>query len=171
VVANANLIRNTSFPAPALPAKAVFASLVSQGVGLLLLMAALAFTGRLSAWWLLVPMAVATQLLLSLGLGWVLSALNVFVRDLTYAVSVLLLFLMFVSPIAFTEQFVAGSRLKILLYLNPISYLINLYRFPLFYGRAPSVLDLVLGPVAALAMFILGYRFFVRIRPHLTDRV
>ena len=171
VVSNAALLHNTSFPAPVLPVKAVFSGLVGQAVGLVLLLGGLAWTGHFSAWWLLLPLAIVTQLLLSLGLGWILAALNVFVRDLGQAISALLLFLMFVSPIAFTGEFVEGTRLRLLLYVNPISYLINLYRAPLFYGQAPSVLDLTLGPLAALVVFVLGFRFFVRIRPHLTDHV
>jgi lipopolysaccharide transport system permease protein len=171
VVANASLLHNTSFPAAVLPVKAVFGSLLSLAVGLALLLMALGTTGHFSLYWLFLPVAIATQLLLSLGLGWILSALNVFVRDLAQAMSALLLFLMFASPIAFTAEFVANSRLRVLLYLNPISYLINLYRLPLFYGRPPGPADLAVGPLLSLVLFFLGYRFFVRIRPHLTDHV
>ena len=171
VVANANLLHNTSFPAPVLPVKAVFASLGGQAVGTLVLLVALAAAGRCHWSWLWLLLAVSTQLLLSLGLGWILSAVNVFVRDLGQALSALLLVLMFASPIAFTADFLATTRLRILLSLNPISYLIDLYRAPLLDGRAPALLDLVLGPSFALLVFLAGYRFFVRIRPHLTDHV
>jgi lipopolysaccharide transport system permease protein len=171
VVANANLLHNTSFPAPVLPVKAVFASLGGQAIGLTVLLVALAVTGHSRLSWLWLPLAMATQLLLSLGLGWILSAVNVFVRDLAQAMSALLLVLMFASPIAFTADFLAGTRLRILLLLNPISSLINLYRGPLLYGQAPALLDLVLGPLLALLVFLAGFRFFVRIRPHLTDHV
>lgn len=171
VVANAGLLRNTSFPAPALPVKAVLGSLVGQGAGLLLLLPVLAATGHFSLFWLWLPLAIVTQLLLSLGLGWILSAVTVFVRDLAQALPALLLVLMFVSPIAFTADFLAGTRLRVLLFLNPISYLINLYRVPLVYGRSPALLDLALGPLVALAVFLVGFRFFLRIRPHLTDHV
>ncbi len=100
-----------------------------------------------------------------------MSALNVFVRDLAQAISAILLFTMFASPIAFTSDFVRGSRLRLVLDLNPLSYLINLYRVPLVYGRAPALVDLVVAPLVGLLLFWLGFRFFVRIRPHLTDHV
>jgi lipopolysaccharide transport system permease protein len=171
VVGNASLIQNTSFPAPVLPVKAVLGAMVGQAVGLSLLLPVLGWTHHLSVYWLFLPLAFATQLLFSLGLGWILAVLNVFVRDLAQAVSAFLLFLMFVSPIAFTSELVAGSRLRFLIELNPVSHLIELYRMPLVYGRAPSLLSLAVGPLLALLLFQTGYRFFVRIRPHLADHV
>lgn len=171
VVANANLLHNTSFPAPVLPVKAVLGSLVGQAVGLVLLLTLLAATHHASVYWLFLPLALASQLALSLGLGWILSALNVFVRDLAQAISAILLCLMFASPIAFTADFLRESRLRLVLDLNPLSYLINLYRVPLVYGRAPALLDLVVAPLVGFLLFWLGFRFFVRIRPHLADHV
>jgi lipopolysaccharide transport system permease protein len=171
IVSNPNLIHNTSFPAPILPVKAVLSSLVGQAVGLMLLLVLLAATNRVSVHWLFLPVALCAQILLSLGLGWVLAVLNVFVRDLGHAVSHLLLFLMFVSPIAYTREFLGQSPLRLMLDLNPLSYLINLYRDPLVYGHLPRTVDLVGASLVGLAAFLLGFRFFVRIKPYLADRV
>ena len=171
VVGNPNLIHNTSFPAPILPVKAVLASLIGQGVGLLLLMLLLAFSNRASLYWLLVPVAVIVQVLFSLGLGWILAVLNVFVRDLGQVISSLLLMLLFVSPIAYTREFVDDGRARLVLDLNPLSHLIELYRAPLVYGRAPAPLSILIAAGLALACFWLGFRFFVSIKPHLADHV
>jgi lipopolysaccharide transport system permease protein len=171
VVAHASLLHNTSFPAPVIPVKAVLAGMVGQVVGLVLLLALLAASHHASVYWLFLPVALGAQLALSLGLGWILSALNVFIRDLAQAISAILLFVMFASPIAFTGDFLRGSRLRLIVDLNPLSYLINLYRVPLVYGRAPALVDLVVAPLVGLLLFWLGFRFFVRIRPHLTDHV
>jgi homopolymeric O-antigen transport system permease protein len=171
VVTNASLLHNTSFPAPVLPVKAVLAGMVGQLVGLLLLLTVLAARHHVTVYWLFLPVALGAQLALSLGLGWFLAPLNVFVRDLGQAISSILLFVMFASPIAFTADFVQGSPLRFILYLNPLSYLINLYRVPLVYGRAPALLDLVVAPLVGGMLFWGGFRFFVRIRPHLADHV
>ena len=82
-----------------------------------------------------------------------------------------LLVLMFISPIAYTREFIGKSRLRLVLDLNPLSYLINLYRDPLVYGHLPRPLDLMGASLMALAVFFLGFRFFVRIKPYLADRV
>ena len=83
----------------------------------------------------------------------------------------MLMVLMFISPIAYTREFLGQSPLRLVLDLNPLSYLINLYRDPLVYGHLPRALDLVGAPLVALAVFFLGFRFFVRIKPYLADRV
>jgi lipopolysaccharide transport system permease protein len=171
VVGNPNLIHNTSFPAPVLPVKAVLASLIGQSVGLMLLMLLLAFTNRASLYWLLVPVAVIVQVTFSLGLGWILAVLNVFVRDLGQVISSLLLMLLFVSPIAYTREFIGDTRARLVLDLNPLSHLIELYRAPLVYGRAPAPLSVLVATGLALACFWLGFRFFVSIKPHLADHV
>jgi lipopolysaccharide transport system permease protein len=97
--------------------------------------------------------------------------LNVFIRDLGQAVSHLLLFLMFMSPIAYTREFVGHSPLRFVLDVNPLSYLIGLYRDPLVYGHAPRVADLVGAWLVGLLFFWMGFRFFVRIKPYLVDHV
>ena len=171
IVSNPNLIHNTSFPAPILPVKAVLASMVGQAVGLALLLVLLAANDRVTVHWLFLPVALLAQVLLSLGLGWVLAVLNVFIRDLGQAVSHLLLFLMFISPIAYTREFLGHSPLRLVLDVNPLSYLINLYRDPLVYGHLPRAVDLVGASLVGLAAFFLGFRFFIRIKPYLADRV
>lgn len=171
LVANPSLLHNTSFPAPVIPVKAVLASMVSQAIGLSILLLMLAATNHISLAWIFLPLAVGVQLLLSLGLGWILSVLNVFIRDLGQAIAAVLLFLMFISPIAYTSDFVSEGPLQLVLYLNPISYLINLYRLPLYYGRPPALPDLIVSVSLALGLFWLGYRFFMKIRQHLTDYV
>jgi len=171
IVGNPTLLHNTSFPAPVLPVKAVLASMVSQAVGLAIFLALLGLTGHFSVYWLFLPLAIGAQVILSLGLGWVLAVLNVFVRDLGQAVSHLLLFLMFMSPIAYTREFVGHSPLRFVLDVNPLSYLIGLYRDPLVYGHAPRAADLVGAWLIGLLFFWMGFRFFVRIKPYLVDHV
>jgi lipopolysaccharide transport system permease protein len=172
IVANSGLLHNTGFPAAILPIKAVLSSMLSQAVGLGLLILALLSASHVSVYWVFLPAAVAIQLMLSFGLGWILAVLNVFVRDLGQVISSVLLFLMLVSPIAYTEDFVTHEPLKfVLLYLNPVSYLIALYRVPLVYGQPPPALALAVAGTLAISLFWGGFRFFVRIRPYLPDHV
>jgi lipopolysaccharide transport system permease protein len=172
IVANSGLLHNTGFPAAVLPIKAVLSSMLSQAVGLALLILCLLSVSHANVYWFFLPAAVAVQLMWSFGLGWILAVLNVFVRDLGQAISTVLLFLMLVSPIAYTEDFVTQEPLKFaLLYLNPISYLIALYRVPLIFGQPPPALALGVASAVALLLFWGGFRFFVRIRPYLPDHV
>jgi lipopolysaccharide transport system permease protein len=170
VVGNANLLHSSSFPVSALPVKAVLASMFSQATGLIILMIALLITGRVSLYWFYLPVAIGVQLFFSIGLGYFLSVLNVFVKDLAQCISTLLLLLMFLSPIAYLPDMLQGF-LRFFLYLNPIAYMIMLYRDPLFYGKMPMPFELTISIIISIGIFCAGYRFFERIRPYLVDHV
>ncbi len=170
VTSNTNLVKNTLFPIDLIPVKTVLTSQATQLVGLSLLLVALAIMGKLgpaSGW--LVPIWAA-QVLFSIGLIWILSSVNVFLRDLQSIVSVAILVLMMVSPIAYTEDMIPQA-LQPFLKLNPLYYLIVSYQDCLMLGRTPPAS--VLGTLFALAlgMFFLGYVFFARMKKVFVDNV
>ena len=81
---------------------------------------------------LIVPLLVL-QLMLSIGIGWILAALNVFFRSIGHAIGIVLLFLMIVSPIGYTRESIP-HQLLLLAYVNPLFYVIELYRQVLIFG-------------------------------------
>ena len=89
VVASSNLIKNTLFPIELVPVKAVFVGQATQVVGMGLLLVTLLILGKLS---ILSPLFIIVwicQLLFSLGLIWILSSLNVYIRDIQNLVAVM----------------------------------------------------------------------------------
>lgn len=171
VVSNASILRSTSFPTPVLPVKTVLASTITQVISLGFLLIVLLFTGHLHFTWLFLPIAIATQLMLTIGMGWVLAVLNVYFRDMEQVVSLILFMLLFISPVAYLPEMIGSPWLQLILYINPISYLITLYRLPLFYNQLPSIQDVMVILGLALAMFWFGYRFFVGVRAYVVDYV
>jgi lipopolysaccharide transport system permease protein len=111
------------------------------------------------------------QILFTIGLGWIVSVLNVFFRDLGQAISVLLMFLMFMSPIFWLPEMLGHGLMRWILYLNPMYYIISLYRLPLFYGVLPALKDLTVIVGISMILHIFGYRLFTRIKPYLVDYV
>ena len=49
--------------------------------------------------------------------------------------------------------------------LNPMTYLIPLFRDPVYYGRLPALSTFAIACGSAVAMLLLGYRVFVRFEP------
>ncbi|MGE5661232.1 MAG: ABC transporter permease, partial [Ignavibacteriales bacterium] len=106
VVSNANLMKNTLFPIELVPVKSVFVSQCTQIIGMIMLLIVL---GLLDKWTIWLPFFILIwifQLLFSIGLIWILSSINVFVRDLQSVVSVVIILIMLISPIAYTEDMV-----------------------------------------------------------------
>jgi homopolymeric O-antigen transport system permease protein len=168
VKANLALLRNAVFPIELVPVKHALAAMV----GLLSSLAVLLFMilpTPSSGWHLLyLPVPLASLLFFTLGVIWILSAVAVVVPDIAQLVNIALLLFMFISPIGFTVDSVP-SRMRALVYLNPMTYLIEAFRFALIGLRvSPAWFDgAFLGVSIALALA--AATFFRRMSPVFSD--
>jgi lipopolysaccharide transport system permease protein len=169
VVSNKHLIKNTMFPIDLVPVKSVFASSVSMTVGLVGLLLTLWSRGEFHLTQILIVPLLLLQLVFSIGVGWMLSTLNVFFRDTAQAIGIVVLFLMIVSPIGYTRDMIPHQLLA-LAYANPLFYIIELYRQVLIFGVFSPRFWLAFT-VIALASFWLGYEMFRRLKPVFAEYV
>lgn len=170
VVSSPGLVKNTLFPIDLVPAKTTLTSHATVVAGLSVLVILLGIYGR-AGWCLgLLPVVLALQLGLTLGAVWLVSALNVFFRDVSHVVSVLVLVLMLASPIGYTEEMIPPG-LRVVARLNPLYYLIGTYREVMLFDRVPP-LGLA-GPLIAMAIgsLVTGYWVFSRLRPMFAEYV
>lgn len=170
VAANSQLVKNTLFPIELIPVKAVFTSQVTPLVGTGFLLLTLIILGRLSWWSLLLPVAWGLQLMMSIGIVWILSSLNVFLRDIQNIINVVVLMLMMITPIAYPVDMIP-SGLRAFLGLNPLYYVVVTYQDLLMNGRFPRgwVFWIFLG--LSLGLFYLGSWFFGRMKGLFADNV
>ena len=82
LIAGGNLIKKVLFPAEVLPTVTVLANLAHFLLGLPILLAFLAYEGRITWNLLLLPLPIFVQLVLTLGFALFLSALTVHFRDM-----------------------------------------------------------------------------------------
>ncbi|OZI72185.1 ABC transporter permease [Bordetella genomosp. 12] len=169
VLGNKGLVKNTLFPIELIPVKTVLASSVTMLVGLSLLLIVLWANGIVHPTQLLLPIIILLQLIFTVGLIWLLSAINVFVPDIAQTVSIMTLFLMLVSPIAYTHSMIPAAVLPFM-YLNPLYYLIMLYRDAVFLGDFPLSMLLTFTLIAC-GFFTLGGYVFSRLKPLFADYV
>jgi lipopolysaccharide transport system permease protein len=169
IISNKNLIKNTLFPVELIPAKAVIISSVTMLVGLLILMVVLWGRGAFHYSQLLLPLLILLQFLFTLGIIWILSAVNVFFRDISQMVTIMIVALMLVSPIGYTIDMIP-KHLMILMYPNPLFYLIMLYRDALMLGIVPIKI-LCIFSLMTIGVFSLGYFVFSRLKYIFADYV
>jgi len=170
VLAQRNLIKSQVFPMELFPVSAVCAGLIGQLCGTLLLLVLLGLRGMLGPNLAVLPFLLILQALFTIGLVWFLSCVNIIYRDTSQVVVLLMVLLMFVSPIAYTQE-MAPAGLKIVVELNPISYLIEGYRNALLYNQFPNVRGLVIFGGLTLLVLLAGYRYFMHLRRVLPDYV
>jgi lipopolysaccharide transport system permease protein len=169
ITSNASLVRNTLFPIELIPLREVIVGHVSMGLGIAMLwIAAIIYTG-LQWSQLLVPVILVVQIILTAGFAWIAATLNVFFRDIGKLVPILTLFLMLISPIAYTPDMVPEG-LRPWLGLNPLAALIDLYRAVLLEGRVPLA-ELGEMTVLSLLVALAGYFFLIRLKSMFSDHV
>jgi len=156
---NLHLVKNVMLPIELIPVRTILVSMVTQAVSLGILLVLLACNGSLSFHLAWLPLVILLQFLMVLGLVLVLSLLTLLLPDIAYVVNLLLLLLMFLSPIGFTPDKVP-AKLSFVVYLNPIHYLIDLYRCSLLWGRFPSFLGATVCVLFCLVIFALGSALF-----------
>ncbi len=170
VLAQRNLMKSQVFPMELIPVTAVCAGLLVQMCGIAVLLLVLGLRGALGLTLLLLPLLVVLQALFTIGIVWFLSCINIVYRDTSQVIGLLMVLLMFLSPIAYTQEMVPGG-LELVVKLNPLSYLIEGYRGALMFNRLPSVAGLVTFAGLACVTLLTGYRYFMRLRRELPDFV
>jgi lipopolysaccharide transport system permease protein len=116
------------------------------------------------------PLLVLPLALVAIGFTWFLSAVGVFVRDFRHAVLVLAPVTMFLTPIFFPLSTVP-EPLRSLLYLNPLTFIIESVRATLFSGEWPSWPALALYTGIAWVLAWAGRTWFLFVRGEFADVV
>jgi lipopolysaccharide transport system permease protein len=159
---HANLITKSVFPSEIVPLSVFLSSLVSHLLAMVLMIGGVIFElHKFSAYLLLLPLYMFLVGLFSVGLGWVMAGLHVFLRDTAQFLSVVLTFWFWMTPIMIAED--RAPKLKIvhwLLAANPMNYAVRVYRSALLNAQWPAARDLAILAACGAAVFILGGFFF-----------
>lgn len=185
---NANLIRKVYLPREVFPISSIGSALFNFSIQFGVLIAAMLVLGQFPLRWdlLYVLPSAFIVLLWGSGLAILLSALNVFLRDIAYLVEVAILVLFWASPIVYSwsmvDKALNGSWLSQAYLLNPITPAILAFQKATWFGGAqvqaeitskgfdasnlyPADLDwLLLGSMAAGLLFLwFAHRVFGRL--------
>lgn len=160
---------------PGLPRATVpLISVLSDGLDYLAALPVLALfllaAGGIPATALFLPVVLIVQLLLVLGLGYLLCSANVYLRDVRLFVDIALLLGFYVTPIFYKAASVP-SRYHWVLAVNPMARLVAAYRDVLVEGRLPEAGPFLALAVACGAICALGYAVFRRTSPCFVDEL
>ena len=166
LLANSNLIKKAvDFPSEILPIVTVLSSVISHLVGILILLVlAIVFNGSITLWALVVFVYVFIMIFFTVGLGWILSSLSVYLRDLGQVLGLLLMGGFFFTPIFYSSSDVPSNVLWFLK-LNPIFYVVDGYRLTILAGKPPALDGLIYLSIVSAVCFAVGGFFFRRLKP------
>lgn len=162
LVTNLNLITKVFFPREVLPlasiAAALFDFLIASSIFILLL---IYYRMPITLEYLWLPAIMLVQIVLTLGVVFIGSALNVFFRDLRFVVPLLLQLWMYASPVVYPISAVPEEILPLYM-LNPMAGIIDSYRRILLHGQPPHLPYLGFATLLSLIIGLLGYHYFKR---------
>ncbi len=169
------LLSKVYFP-PACPAIANMITVLSQTLleALILVVALLIFVGI--GWQIvLFPILMVFTMLFALGVGLFVSIYNVYFRDVSYLVTILLQILFYATPIIYTINLVPerlfGLPAQTLIRLNPLTQMVDFSRDIFYLQRLPSLGTVVGLAVTSVLTFVIGWWLFSRKAVNVTEEL
>ncbi|HEY1803091.1 MAG TPA: ABC transporter permease [Terracidiphilus sp.] len=169
LLANERLITKVYFPRLIAPLSSVLASLIDFAISLLVLAFFLIYyrivpTERIVT----LPLVALLAVLIALGVGLWLAALNVKYRDVRYVVGFLVQFWFLASPIAYPAS-VVPERWRVWYGLNPMVGVVEGFRWTLRGTGAAPLSLLAISACVAMAILIGGTYYFRRTEDTFAD--
>ena len=169
LVEHSNLITKTVFPAEVVPVSIFLSSLIHHVIALLLaIVSVVIFAGHISPMMAFLPLYMLLVGMLAVGLGWIVSSLNVYLRDTAQVLVVALTLWFWVTPIMISEEQIP-EQLRFLLKINPLSYAVRAYRERLLSTAWPDVSELLVLTAYAVGAFVAGGLFFRHLKRGFAD--
>jgi lipopolysaccharide transport system permease protein len=168
---NSNLLTKIYFPRLIIPVSAVLAALVDFCFALLVLAGMMVYY---RAWptinilWL--PLLILLTLLTALAVGLWLSALNVQYRDVQHMVPFLVQVWMYASPVVYSTSLIPQGIWRYVYGLNPLTGVINGFRWVLLGGQPPDLMFLI-SVAVVIVLLISGLFYFRRMERNFADLV
>jgi lipopolysaccharide transport system permease protein len=165
ISANSSLVKQVVFPVEVLPAKGVFAAFLTQLISTaLLFLYTIITTKQIPLTYLLIPIIWGLQFLAMIGVSYMLSAIGAYFKDIKDFVQLFGVAGMYAMPIFYLPGWVP-EIFKPVLYINPFSYLVWCYQDVFYFGSIAHPEAWVINIIGSFFIFIVGYRFFRKVKP------
>jgi len=169
ILNNANYVKKVVFPLEILAVVSLGSALFHALVSLLVLLVAFSLMNGFVHWTtIFVPLVLLPIMILSLGFGWILSSLGVFVRDIEQVIGVFTTVLLFLPPVFFPVSAVP-EPLQVWLHLNPLTFFIEQIREVLIWGNLTDWQGLAIYLIGAGGFAWLGFFWFQKTRKGFAD--
>ena len=170
ISANAALIGKVAIPAEMIPLSTVTATFMMHMVGYLAVLLVIQLTGTSVHWLGLLPALplLVLMFLFACGLSLFISALQVFIRDVSQILPPLMTFWFFGTPILYGSS-VLPEQIASLMKFNPMTWYVERLRDFLLFGNYEFTTQDLVVPLLTILVLFAGFRFFRRISSHFED--
>jgi len=160
IISNASLIRKVHVPKYIFPLAKVLSSFVNLLFSLVAIVLVLVITRTpVTPAFFLFPIPLFYALLLSMGVGLIISVLTVYFRDMLHLYGIFLTALMYFTPIFYPTSALPPFVLR-LIKLNPLYHLVGMFRDVFLYGNFPTLKAHLICLGIGIAVTLLGLFIF-----------
>lgn len=167
-----NFVKRSIFPSETIAWTATIRAFIYSGISFgVFIVFRLLTVGYLPLTIFLTPFVIVPFALFMLGVTWFLMALGAFTRDVAHIMASIVPLFMFATPVFFKLDYITSMSpvAGVLMRLNLIGDYVEMMRDLSFTGRFPHPAVYILTVTASYAIFIGGYRFFMRYKSVIVD--
>ncbi|RPH48088.1 MAG: ABC transporter permease [Desulfobacteraceae bacterium] len=169
VLGNANYVKKVVFPLEILPLVRLLSAMINAAFSLVVLFAGILIINHfIHKTALLLPLIWLPMMMFTLGCGCFLASLGVFVRDTGAVIGVLTTMLFFLTPIFYPISAVP-EQFRIFCRINPIAIFVEDARRVVLWGLFPDWPWFFFGMALSVAVFILGFVWFMKSKKAFAD--
>jgi ABC-2 type transport system permease protein len=157
------LFRRIYLPRTSFALSSVGTGLVNIALSLVPLFLIMLVSGTPLHWSVLfIPFVLLLLAAFTLGIGLIISTLAVFFPDVSEMYQIVLLAWMYLTPIIYPEEIIPSAYRFWLFNLNPMYYLIKVFRMPLYDGVLPDWKTLLVSTVVSFSALLIGWFVYSR---------
>ena len=155
------LMRRIYIPLTAFSISSVGTGVVNLGLSLIPLLLIMLIVQRPITWAILfIPIPLLLLTAFALGVGLMLATFAIHFPDVKEMYQIIVQAWMYLTPILYPEDIIPEAYRHWVLYLNPMYYLIDMFRTPIYDGILPSLNIIIIGTAVSLATLLVGWIYF-----------
>jgi len=167
---NSQFVKKVVFPLEILSFVTLANALFHMLLSLLILIVIFVLTGNSLHWTILyLPIVLAPFIVFLLGISWFVSVIGLYSRDLSQVTGVMMTMMLFLGPILYPFANVPDVIKPYVLWLNPLTIIVEQFRAVLLFGQQPNWPQLGIYSIGAIMMLAAGVALFKRTRDGFAD--
>lgn len=168
---NEGIIKKVYFPREILPISVAISGLINFFISCIIILLFCIFGGIGLSWHvILFPIIALIEFTIILGLILALSAINIYVKDTEYIIQFIINMLFYATPILYSVT-LFPNKIRWILYLNPMTHIINGYRDIFMYHQLPSLISVSYMLGIAVIVFAIGLAIFRKLEKGFAEEI
>lgn len=168
---NGNLVTKIYFPNEVFPISAVLSQLFDLAIASFVLLLILVWARiGVSIYLLWAPILLSLLVLLAIASALLLSAANLFFRDVKYIVEVIVTFAIFFTPVFYEADFM-GATWKPVILLNPVAPILEGLNACIVLKQMPEMGWIAYSAIISVTLFFVSFIFFKKMEPVFAENI